>query len=269
MQFDYAMTLQDFHEAYTPRVLSKRPQKPTNPLVIWLPLFAFCIFAAYRGWEDGLGPNQPAERNLWLDVIPSIIAVHALLFLRLRTRITRHLAGTRSSLRLHWPDLLWMIPLMYSPAIWLIPVWFQQLSVPWKPSEGQVLWAAAAPWMLYAGIVTYRDQWSKKNVWANIWANHPSLSRSCHFEATDQFFSIDDGEVYRRIQWAAFTRYEETDNLLVLIPKEGFRQTIAKRAIPDENALNELRRLISDHIENGEFLPHKTAFPVIPHVDGD
>ena len=94
------------------------------------------------------------------------------------------------------------------------------------------------------------------------------MRRPCHFEITDEFFSIDDGEVYRRIQWTFFMRYEETDNLLMLFPKTGSSLIIGKRAITDAGAMDELRRLISDHIEQGEFLPQKAAFPVLVPADG-
>lgn len=269
MQFDNTLTLEDFREAYAPRIFSRKPQKRTNPLPIFLPIFGCCVFAAYWGDGSRMGPPPP-QRSLWLDLIPSIVVIHLLLVVKLNTTLYLKFSRKRVMARPSRLDQLWMVLLVYSPAIWLVPLWVPELNISWNPTNWQVLSAAAAPWVLYAAFVQYRSQWSKKNLWAKLWANHPSMRRPCHFEATDQFLSVDDGEVYRRFQWTYFFRYEETENLLVLIAKEHVRVIIGKRAIADETSLAELRRLISDHIQQGEFLPHKTAFAVVlPVENGD
>jgi hypothetical protein len=152
---------------------------------------------------------------------------------------------------------------MYLSMIWIVPAEWPGLAIHWRPTDGQILWVALAPWMIYFGVTGYFTIRRSNRAVDIAWAKRPSLHRTNHTEVTAEGIVTDDGVVAHHYRWPHFKRYGETKNLLLLTTENDVTLFLAKRAVPEDRAMDELKMLIHNNIAEGEFLAGPSAFPVI------
>jgi YcxB-like protein len=258
MQFEYAITLEDFREAINSMLPRANRIRPIYSLMYWLIVTAVLIHASiplsvlYH--HSSIFPEFP-RKNLWMAISPSLcmtsVLITSLLFAPLIPE------STQPKRKFNRAEL------SAFGLIWLLPAVWPQLSIGWNPSDANQLCAALVPWTIYFGLIRVVYARRRKRRVDEAWAKTRSAHRTNKIEVTQSGVSADDGMVAHRYQWSHFLRYGETAKLLLLTTEDGQLLIIAKRAVPDGPAMDELRMLTSENIKEGSFLNSAKAFPVI------
>jgi len=264
MKLEYTLMPEDFRELSAGVNHTRRSIRPTHLLLLWLVYFGSAVFFALHPLPGTKPPSGP--HNLWVCLAPSLCISTFLLVgvltnpMRVQPTQERKPAESR---KLRLAGYISAVS-----GIWMVPAAWPQLAIYWSPTDWQWLWAAFAPWFLYFGLARSILAHRRKRAVDEAFANSPSAHRPNRVEITPSGISAEDGLADLRFQWAYFKSYGETKSLIVLTNIDGVPALIlAKRAVPDDRAMDELKMLISEHIAEGEFARKQSAFPVIVPTD--
>jgi hypothetical protein len=261
VRFTAQMTYADFEElayhlAGIPKLAGWRAallDAITVATVLWFAIPRISPLRHDGGLAELLG-GVPREQNLWIAVVPTtIIAIQC---------YSRRIWHSALSLGRRPSKLTWQI-LRSLQLLILLTVVVPNLAVPWNPVPGQVVAAALLPWSVYSGVAAFlnrRARLLKKSFDAN-----PSASRRCAWVVDDGGISKGDGEIFTRYAWSHFTRFEESQNLILLHTVDARPLALPKRGV-DPEILARTRSMILTHVGNGNFQIKASGFDVLPAV---
>jgi hypothetical protein len=267
MQLEFSLTPEDLHEAsraLNPATNHRRVAWDVAGMFLWFLMSLYYSLPRIFWFNRDFGKRSDAEQNLWLTISPSLCMASFLLISVLITPKVVRLRQTQGANRKAAKEREAVLQLLqFLAALWIIPVVWPPLALHWKPADGQIIWAALAPWFLYLTII--RPIYARRRIKAvdNEWKRNKSLQRQNVVSIDANGVFADDGVVEHRIRWAGFKRYNETDNLLLLQMESGLQIFIPKRAIRDGQEMDAIKMLIHDNIGEGSFKPQASAFPVV------
>jgi hypothetical protein len=263
MQIEYALTFEEWREAYAPVTGSSKPAKKTSPafqLISWLLLFALSILELARpsvSYARGLPPSE----NLWVMLTASLCVATFFASESIASALLKQQTRGGKPITLGGAQAVGTVTML--AYIWIIPVWFPQLAIYWHPTDNQKVWAAFAPWFLYLAITRYILARRRARAMEQLWNKSASLKRTNHARVTSDGVVIDDGYTEHRYRWNYMQRYRETLNMVVLTTIDTGTILLPKRAVPDDSAMDEMKMLISENVPDGKFLQKPQAFAVI------
>jgi hypothetical protein len=272
MQIEYALTFEEWREAYAPVTSSAKPatrMKPVYQLVSFLGLFFYAMYSASPFTKVYSG-GVPRLENMWIMLTPSLFIITLFLGEMITKLLVARQTRGGKPLTQNGQHAAGMTALI--AYIWVIPVWLGVFAIEWSPTDGQKIWTALAPWFLYLAVTRYISARRREGSWERLWANAPSFKRQNRATIASSGIDIDDGYAEHRYRWSYIRRYRETENMVVLTTIDTGTILLPKRAVPDDRSMDELKMLISENVAEGKFLQKQQAFPVIvtgPSVGGD
>lgn len=96
------------------------------------------------------------------------------------------------------------------------------------------------------------------------WGSNKHLHGPFRFDIDDQNVLISGTQSSSRLRWTVFQGFTETPNLIILYLSPAVFHIVPKRAIASETDLNELSRILVQHVQHGHLFLRPSAFPVSP-----
>lgn len=97
-----------------------------------------------------------------------------------------------------------------------------------------------------------------------VWESHKHLHGPFRIDIDEQNILISSTQWSSQLRWSAFQGFTETPNLIILYLSTTAFHMLPKRAIASETDLNELSRILVQHVQHGHLFPRPSAFPVSP-----
>ena len=268
MQFDVTLTVEDYREAYAPAATGSRWAVRWSGLFATVVLLAVAVPSAIPGhgpfgvpvYDRRIdGPRQ----NLWLTIAPTLFVATWMSAVVARWGGWLPSAIARGDPVAHQLRVGTALGIGQLAAVgWLAVPLYGRWAIWWTPTDGEVLTAAASPWLLYLLLVRVVNRNPSTLLGGRLWSAVRSAGRTRSVAVSPDGVTADDGTTADRCGWPYFVRYRETDHLLLLVTEDGSLMILPKRAV---NAAGEaeLRSLIQTHVAAGTFLPREVRFPVV------
>ncbi|HEV2295238.1 MAG TPA: YcxB family protein [Tepidisphaeraceae bacterium] len=261
MHVSYACTFEEFDEAQRTHrnpSLADRPSLWERLLFVWVLLatlalvFAVLIGTAFYNVAAGVPRDAPSAVAPYLVSIVTPwmmwMIVFALLWFAFAASLSR---ASRRALRSFLLLVLGLVLVLnVIDIVTSGPHPAAANDVPGDQSES--LLSALTPWVVVFLVLWFVIFRFLRGATRRAWDAQPQLRLPQTLEQTERGLRFDDGRSTHDYAWSAFTKFRESENVMLLYLSDLGFEIIPKRAFADAAQFGAFRALISQHVPSAD-----------------